>query len=347
VFVGCLRAPGPVGESLRRQGVALAAALAPGRLDPRNWRRLARHIRALAPDVVYLLDHSNALLYGRVAARLAGVPAQVCAVHRTGRADGRRGLGRVDRALMPLSDRVIAVSHTHAAYLAQREGVTAARIAVIHNGVDPARFGPRLVGPTRAVRRNELGLPPDAPLLGIVAALRPEKNHQLLLASLARLTGPPAPQLVVVGDGPLRAQLQRRAGELGVADRVHWLLTRGDVPRVLACLDLLVLSSLPVVETFPMCVLEAMAAELPVVCTDVGSVREMLGDGASGVLVPPGDAVALAAAIAGVVADPLAAARMGSAGRIRVAEHFTRARMVEATAKLLQELAPVHGARHG
>lgn len=347
VFAGCLREPGPLGQLLANAGVPLTAHLAPNRLDPRNWGRLARHFRRIAPDVLYVLDHSNALLYGRVAARMAGVPAQVCAVHRTGRADGRPGLGRVDRALMGLSDRVIAVSHTHAAYLTRREGVPERRIAVVHNGVDPARFEARLAGDARARRRAELGLPEASPLLGIVAALRPEKNHELLLSALARLPGPPAPHLAVVGDGPLRARLQQRAAELGVADRVHWLLIRDDVPRILACLDLLVLSSDPVVETFPMCVLEAMAAALPVVSTNVGSLREMVGEGEAGVLVPHRDVARLAEALDLVLGDPGAAEAMGRAGRRRLVERFSRARMIETTAALLREVVRDHGARHG
>ncbi len=339
VGVGCLRAPGPVGEALLARGVALRGELAPARTDPRALWALRAHLRRVAADVVYVLDHSNALLYGRLAARLAGVRAQVCAVHRTGRADGRPSLSRADRLLMPLSDRVIAVSHTHARYLAEHERVDPARLVVIHNGVDPAAFSPPLHGEERARRRAHLGLPADRPVIGIVAALRPEKDHRSLLAALAQLRGPTPPHLAVVGDGALAGELREHASALGVGERVRWFGQRGDVPAILACLDALALASRPVVETFPLCVLEAMAACLPVVATDVGSLREMLEEGVSGRLVPPGDPGAMAQALAGLLGAPEAARAMGRRGHERLLAAFTRERMVAQTAQLLRSLA--------
>jgi glycosyltransferase involved in cell wall biosynthesis len=343
VRIGCLRERGPIGRSLAEAGLEVVENLAPARRSAAQLWSLRRFLRRQRPHVMYALEHSNVLLYGRLAARWAGVRSQVMAVHRTGRADGSPSLGRVDRLLMGLSDKVIAVSRGQATYLHQEEGVDARKLEVIHNGVDPSRFGEPLQGEDRAVRRRKLGLPEDAPIVAIVAALRPEKNHRLLLEAMTRLPSASRPHLAVVGDGALAGELRHATAELALQPWVHWLGGCDDVPSVLAAVDLLALASHPRVETFPMCVLEAMAAKLPVVSTDVGSVGEMLLPERTGLLVPPGNPAQLAEAITRILELPDRGRAWGEAGRRRVEAQFTRAEMVERTAKLLWELARRHG----
>jgi glycosyltransferase involved in cell wall biosynthesis len=146
-------------------------------------------------------------------------------------------------------------------------------------------------------------------------------------------------RLAVVGDGERREGLQTLAAELGVDTRVHWLGWRDDVERVLAAVDGLVLPSHPNVETFPMCVLEAMAAARPVVATRVGSLDEMVEDGRTGWLVPPDDPAALTAALVRAASDPDERGRRGEAGRARVAKNFTEMQMVSGVAAVLREVA--------
>jgi glycosyltransferase involved in cell wall biosynthesis len=342
VALGCLRDAGPIGRSLADAGLTVDEQLAPHRRRPAQVLALRRFLRSRRPHVVYFLEHSNALLYGRVAARLAGVRSQVVAVHRTGRADGQPSLGRVDHLLMPLTDRVVAVSRRHAEYLREEEGVAAAKLIVIHNGVDPARFA-RLEGDERARRRAELSLPPDGPVVAVVAALRPEKNHRLLLEALVRLPAEERPHLAIVGDGPEAPRLRHAVAELALDPFVHWLGRRDDVNRVLACVDVLGLCSHPRVETFPLCVLEAMATGLPVVATRVGSLDEMVEDGETGRLVRPGSPDEFATALQEVLQNTSRARTWGDQGRQRVQRHFTREGMVAGTAELLWELARRHG----
>jgi len=263
----------------------------------------------------------------------------VAAIHRTRRADGSPSLGRADRLLMGWTRRVIAVSREHGRYLREEEGLDAKRVTVIHNGVDPGRFPPRREGTDRAEHRRGLGLPPEGPVVGIVAALRPEKNHRLLLEAMVRIPKERRPHLAILGEGPTEARLRDAVAELALRPSVHWLGVRDDVPEVLASLDLLALSSDPNVETFPMCVLEAMAACLPVVSTDVGSLGEMVQDGRTGRLVPPGNPAALAEAIDTILSAPDAGAGLGRAGAARVAAEFTREAMVAKTAALLWEVS--------
>ena len=334
----CLRRPGPIGEALRRRGLPVHCELSGHRYDPRAFFRLWRLARRLRPQIFYVLDHSNALWHGRLVARLVGRPACV-AIHRTKRADGSRSLSRVDRLLLPWTARVIAVSEGHRAYLAAHEGVVPQRLVTIFNGVDPARYE-RLAEPAaRAARRLGLGLPPDATIVVQVAALRPEKQHALSLRAIAKLPQSQRPLLLLVGEGSERRRIEALVAELELGEWVRLFGQREDVPFLLAVCDLLILSSQPTVETFPLCVLEAMAASLPVLATDVGSLREMIVDGQSGRLSPAGDVEAFALALREFLADAPLRRRFGEAGRARLVSNFTRAAMVERTAQLLRECA--------
>lgn len=336
--VGCFRAAGPVGRALGDAGVPVSEQLAPARRSLAQVWALRADLRRHRTHLVYCLDHSNVLWYGRLAARLAGCPS-VAAIHRTRRADGSPSLGRADRLLMGWTKRVIAVSREHGRYLSEDEGLDGRRVTVIHNGVDPGRFPPRRTGEELAAHRRSLGWPEEEPVVGIVAALRPEKNHRLLLEAAVRIPRERRPHVAIIGAGPTEGRLHDVVGELGLRSTVHWLGARDDVPDLLASLDLLALCSDPNVETFPMCVLEAMAARLPVVCTDVGSLREMVQDGRTGRLVPPGNPAALADAIDAILQTPDRGAGLGSAGAARVASEFTRAAMVSRTASLLWEVS--------
>jgi glycosyltransferase involved in cell wall biosynthesis len=336
VGVGAMRAAGPIGERLRARGLAVDEDLAPDRSDLFQIRDLARYLRERQPDLLYFLDHSNALFYGVLAKRFAGRPPAVLAVHRTGREDGSPSLSLSDRLLLRGVDAVVAVSNSHRDYLRDLEGVSGEKLHVVFNGVDAAAYETRLQAGEKAARRAEFGLPAAAMCVALVAALRPEKNHALALDAFSRLG--PQFHLVLVGDGALRAHLEAEAAALQLEGRVHFLGARDDVPRVLACMDALLLSSHPRVETFPLCVLEAMAAQLPVVATDVGSLHEMLLDGETGRLVPPGDAAALAVALRQVLEDEPAGRESGRRGRQRVAEQFSVDRMVDGTARILREL---------
>lgn len=330
VRVGCLRDAGPVGGQLRAAGVEVDERIAPSPRSPLSTVRVARWLASTGAEVVYLLDHSNVLWHGRLAAAWSGLP-QVCAIHRTRRADGSASLGFADRLLGGLSSAVIAVSDGHARYLARSEGIAAGRLAVVHNGVDPARFGG-----DRAASRARFDLPAEGFLWGIVAALRPEKNHELALRVLAR---DPGSQLVLVGSGTRESALRELASDLGVEARVRWLGPVEDVPALLPALDVVALSSHPAVETFPLSLLEAMATARPVLSTRVGSLDEMVIDGETGYLVAAGDEDGFLDRLVRLRLDEGLRSRMGEAGRERVRERFTRAEMVGRTAQILERVA--------
>jgi glycosyltransferase involved in cell wall biosynthesis len=200
--------------------------------------------------------------------------------------------------------------------------------------VDVQRFHPQW--PSKALKR-EFAFPPNTPVVGIVAALRPEKHHELFLQSAALIRRRrPRARFLIVGDGPLRPRLESLARELQLADAVHFLGVRPDVPELLALLDVLVLTSR--MEANPVSILEAMATEKPVVATRVGSIPETVLDGQTGYLVPPGDAEQIADRVVELLSAPDRAEAMGRAGREHVITAWSVDRMVTGYEDLIAEI---------
>jgi glycosyltransferase involved in cell wall biosynthesis len=209
------------------------------------------------------------------------------------------------------------------------------RAVAIHNGVDLRRFNPAEVA--REQTRQVLGLRPG-PVIGFVGRFTPQKDPLTFLRVVAALR-PELPGLraLMVGDGPLRSEIEAEAARQGLEAVCCFTGPRRDIPEILGAIDLFLLSS--VSEGFPFVVLEAMAMERPVVATAVNGVPELIEDGVSGLLVPRGDVAALTGAALELLRAPERARALGRAARQRVAERFTVARMVERTQALYLELA--------
>lgn len=317
----CLKSFGPLGEVLAEKLPAFTGLLA-HKYDIGVLGRLVRLIRRRRIDAVVTVGAGDKMFWGRLAACLAGVPVICSALHSTGVPDH---VELPNRLLTPITDAFIAVAQAHARYLIEHEGCAARKVRVIPNGVDPEEFHPRW--PSRTLQ-EELGLAAGAPVAGIVAALRPEKHHELFLraAALVRRELPGA-RFLVVGDGPRRAKLESLARELSLFEAVRFLGTHRDVAEVLSLVDVLVLTSHA--EASPISILEAMACEKPVVATRVGSVGETVIDGETGYLAAPGEAGEIADRVIELLKDPQRAAAMGRAGRERVISHWSIQRTVE------------------
>jgi glycosyltransferase involved in cell wall biosynthesis len=259
---------------------------------------LARFFREHRVEVVHThLPMSH--LIGLSAARLAGIGAQVLHVHTADDAPGACSRWCLRRLVRRVS-RVVAVSQSAAAVFAARHPDCHAPISVIANGIDVGALRARCRA--SVLRKADFAIPEDAFVLLMAANFKPEKGHRILLASAVRGLGDPPPHLVFAGDGAERAACEALARELGVADRCHFLGVRRDVPELLALADLLVLPS--IAEQFGICLLEAFAAGVPVVASRVGGIPEVARDGIDALLVPPGDPVALAAAICELRSQP-------------------------------------------
>ncbi len=213
---------------------------------------------------------------------------------------------------------IVAVSDDVARAVRESIRPAAGRLVTIPNGVDTTRFHPGVAG----VPRTELGVPSGAFVVACVAKFHEQKGHRMLIDALATMPRTERPvHAVLLGSGPLRAEIEERARSRGVDDRVHLLGTRADIPNVLRAADASVLPSLW--EGLPMALLEAMASGLPVVATSVSGTRQVVTDGTHGLLVEPGDASALGAAMARLVNDSALRDRLGEHGLDRVRSDFS------------------------
>ena len=326
----CLKSFDRLGEVLAREVPAFTGLLS-RKFDVTVLWRLVRLMRRRHIDAVVTVGPGDKMFWGRLAGWLSGVPVICSALHWTGLPD------RVEfsnRLLAPLTDAFIAVAEPHGRYLAEHEGCPAYKVRVIPNGIDVERFRP---GPPSRQLQEELNLDPTAPVAGIVAALRPEKNHEMFLRVAALVHRQvPATRFVIVGDGPERAKLESLAHELGIAKAVRFLGTRSDVREILLLLDVLLLTSH--MEANPICLLEAMASGKPVVATRVGSVTETVLPGVNGFLVAPNDSQGMAGRVVELLNDRNRAADMGRAGREQVVGRWSVDGMVRGYEDLIEEI---------
>ncbi|MDR3635813.1 MAG: glycosyltransferase [Isosphaeraceae bacterium] len=326
---------GPLEAELRASGVPVTLIGKRAKLDPIALLRLTRWMRDKRFDVVQTWIFA-ANTYGRIAAHWAHVPVVVTAEMAVDLWKGRRDLA-VDRRLAHWCDRVVGNSRAVADFY-RRVGVPEDRLTVIPSGI--ADEEPPHIDPARV--RTEVGVPPDAPLALFAGRLAPQKGVDDLIAALDLLQHVrPDLHTLIVGDGPLREQLEATVRAFQLNDRVHFLGHRDDVPRLLAAADVLVLPSL--YEGLPNVVLEAMRFRKPVVATAAPGTTEVVADGETGLLVPLRDRPALAQAIRRVVADPTLARQLGEAGRARVEAEFRAETMVARFAELYDTLARAKG----
>lgn len=280
-------------------------------------RAAASVFRTRAVDVVQSFQWRPALI-ALGAARLAGRGRIVAGRRSVPTQHGMRGV--LEEIVVQFADRVVVNAES-----LRPRGRAATRTEVIPSGVDTDRFNPQTAD--RAAAKLALGLPVDRAAVGTVGRLEVRKGTRTLIEAMALLgDSPQAPSLVVTGEGPLRDELVALAAQLGIAERVHFLGNRGDVSSVLAALDVFVLPSLT--EGMSNALLEAMAMALPVVATRVGGNPEVIGDESRGLLVPPDQPQALAAALVRLLGDQGLATRLGGAARLRVEERYGARAMV-------------------
>ena len=261
--VVCLKEPGPLGDKIAVQ-FTVHSGLLHGKFDLRVLPRLVRLFHHRRTDVVITVGAGDKMFWGRLAAHIAGVPVIASALHSTGWPDG---VGRANRLLTRLTDTFIAVADSHGEFLKDFEKFPAEKVRVIRNGVDCDRFAPNPAA--RDDLRAELGVGDDTPLIGIVAALRSEKNHSMLVRAASKMRDKhPDAHWVIIGDGPERPTIESLANDLGIADRIHLLGTRHDTEKLVSALDVFTLCSLN--EASPVSILEALACQVPVVATNVG-----------------------------------------------------------------------------
>jgi glycosyltransferase involved in cell wall biosynthesis len=293
---------GPLTEALAADGIPYRVFSRKRGLD---WRLLGQLARQFREDKVQLVHthHLGQLLLAGIAARLAG--AAVVHTEHEFYTLGRRRHQQILRLLSLFAGTVTTVAAPVTEFLTQRVGIPMWKIKTIPNGVDVTRF--QLARP---INRSELGWNGGNIVVGCVARLDPGKGHAVLLDAFHRVLGrQPQARLLLIGDGGERSRLAAQAEALGVNGSVRFLGSRADVPRLLAACDVVTLAS--ICEGLPLSILEAMAAGKPVVATRVGCVPQVVQDGLTGLLVPPGDAAALAESLESLVRDEGTRRRLG------------------------------------
>jgi glycosyltransferase involved in cell wall biosynthesis len=299
-------------------------------------RELSRWLRREEIDLVHAHMY-RAEVVGVRAAVSAGTPVIMATVHSS-RVRSPEDVAAL-ASLTPQMDRLIVPSESILRKVSA-EGRAGARFAVIPNGVDLSRFA----SAPRCALRGSHGIPAEAPLVGMVARLEPEKGHRFLLDAMpAILAAVPDAWLAIVGEGSERGALQAQARGLGVrvARRVVFTGRREDVSALTADLTVAVLPSLR--EAQGISILEAMARRVPVVATAVGGIPEVITSGVDGVLVPPADSAALADAVISLLRDESLRRRLGEAGYRTVADRFS----IDAQVRRIEALYAEELARAG
>jgi glycosyltransferase involved in cell wall biosynthesis len=305
-------------------------------LDRRALAAFAAHLTAQQPAAI-VAANDYAAMYAALSRWLAGTGTPLLATFHSTRMRSLREQAKmmIARGLFPALDCLVFVAAEQCAHW-RRRGLWAPRIEVIHNGVDAAAFTPAAFAAGRAEARRRCGFAAGDFVVGMVAVMRPEKNHLQLLDALAalRAEGIPA-RALMIGDGPLRGEIEARARALGVDRSVAVTGFQEDVRPYVAACDAVALCSHT--EAFSLAAVEAMAMAKPVVHSDVGGAREMIADGHNGYLFPVGDTAALLHCLVRL-ADPARAQPMGANARRAVEARFSETAMVDRYEKLLTEL---------
>ena len=299
-------------------GVPVDAIRLPHAADPRAYRRLVSTIRRHRPAILHThLVHADFL--GLTAGRACRVPVLISTKHGFNTFRESRLFARADRAIGRLADPHIAISRGLARYLAETEGFPEEAFTVVHYGIES--------GPEPAP------LEEPATRLLCVGRLVPIKGHDVLLRAFVRARDAvPGLELELAGAGPLEASLRQRVSELGLASAVRFVGLVSPIGPALEQAAIVVVPSLG--EGFGMVALEAMERGRAVIASEVGGLPEIVDPGVTGLVVPRGDADALAAAIEELAASPARAAAMGTAGRERALTQFSQERCTKRTAEL-------------
>ena len=330
VSVCALTRGGPLAQDLTAAGIPTTVIGKRWRLDPRALWRLWRHISQCQPDLLHTwLFAGNA--YGRAAGMACGVK---CLVAGERCVDPWKGAveGLVDRWLARRTARIVAVSPGVRDFYVGR-GLPAERITVIPNGVPPAR-------PSRFTRPEllaELQLPEGSRLVGLVGRLWQQKRVKdaIWAADLLKVIRGDV-HLLLIGDGPERTRLHRFRDQVEIRDRVHFLGHREDVADLLPHFDVLLSTS--GYEGQSNAILEAMAAGVPIVATDIPGTRDLVSDGQTGLLAAVGDRAALARCVNCLLDDAGLARQLGQAAQRRAEAEFSVEQMVARYAELYQEV---------
>ncbi|MEE2640987.1 MAG: glycosyltransferase [Planctomycetota bacterium] len=329
--VVCLKEPGELGSEISSE-FPVHSRIIRHKYDFGVIGRLKNLFLEQEVDAIVTVGAGDKMFWGRIAAERARVPVILSALHSTGWPDG---VGKLNRALTGITDGFIAVAKSHGEFMVEFEKFPAAKVKVIPNGVDTSRFS--VERHDRRTIREELGIAAEDPVVGFVAALRPEKNQLLVLKSAARLLEDlPAARFLIVGDGPERPMLEKAVADMSLKRQVLFAGLRSDIPELISAMDVFSLTSRN--EASPVSIMEAMAMQKPVVAPDVGSIVDTVRDGETGFLFQGENAEQGAGYWLDLLTDPEMASRFGNRGREVIQAQASLQVMVEGYENLIREV---------
>jgi|SRR5579884_612899 len=317
-------------ERVRAAGVQVVELDRGGRLALGAWRKLARYLREHPIDILH--SHKfGSNVWAAVTKPLLPVPRLVTHEHSWAFSGDRARLLLDRHVVSRAADRMVAVSDEDARRMVEVVGIPESKVTVVPNGVDiPPPADPRKL-------RRELGLPDGTTVIGFVGSLRPEKRVDLIVDAFAQVrTARGDVHLVLVGAGPEEPALRARAERHGAADAITFAGFRADATDLAAGFDVAVLASDR--EGVPLSLLEYMALGRAIVATRVGGIPATARDGEHALLVPPGDAGALAGALRRLVDEPAERARLGEAARARQEADYSFAGMMRRIERLYADV---------
>lgn len=331
VQVCALTRGGPLQDTLARASVPVTVIGKRWRVEPHAWWRLRQHVRRVAPDLIQTwLFAANA--YGRAAGWSCGVKHLLANERCVDPWKGWTELA-VDRALARVTQRIVTNSSAVRDFYA-RHGLPADKLVVIPNGVD---LPPPPPPATRLALLAEFGLPAGSRVIGLVARLWPQKRIKdaIWAADLLKVIRSDV-QVLIFGDGPQRARLEKFRDQVLIRDRVHFVGARNDLAQWLPHFDLLWSTS--AYEGQSNAILEALAAGVPVIATDIPGTRDLIAHEATGFLYPVGDRAMLARYTNRLLDQPETCQKLAAAGRRWVQDEFSVGRMVERYTALYREV---------
>lgn len=324
---------GPLYEDMAQMGIKIHRISTMGIKDPRVMPRLITLMNQEKPDVVHT-HLSKSDFSGIMAAAIAGVSVRISSIHNVDPWREKWYLNAFMRQWMGSCQMMIAVTEDVRKYVLETTRYSQEKVVTIANGVDLNRFDPNSVQP---LDKTAWGIEPDSLTVGMIGRLEEQKGHSILLKTAAIVTeAVPNARFVIVGDGPLRADLEKMRDDLGLQGKAVFTGILRDIPGVLATLDVVTFSSLW--EGLPVALLEAMSMGKPMVSTAVGGIPDVITEGENGMLVPKENPEALAEKLIQVLQDPALAARIGAAARKTIEERYSSDTMHRRILELYQSI---------
>jgi glycosyltransferase involved in cell wall biosynthesis len=323
---------------LDRMGIELSFVNMSRQLSLKPIRQIKKIIQSNEIDLVHS-QGARADFFARIAGKIADAPHILCTIAMP--VEGfevgplRKTVYRfMDRLSERYVEKFIAVSESLRNVLIEGRGIAPHRVVKIYNGIELDKYHPDF---KETSFRSDWGIPPEATIVGAIGRMVWQKGFKFLIKAISDIVEvAPDTRFLLVGDGPLRPDLENLARKLDVYDRVIFTGFRSDIPDLLSTMDVLVVPSL--LEGFPMITLEAMAMAKPIVAAQIQGIIEQISDGEEGVLVPSKNSNALAAAVLRFIQNRELASRLGAAARRKVESTFSTEKMVRETEKVYLSL---------